>query len=91
MNKTEMKKEFKARFNQLFKNKRLLAIQLDGFTHRVIFNSGRGSRIYALSYSAYTEIDPEFNDKLKELFSGYSHYAFKHNATELIYIKPENA
>ena len=34
MNKAEMKKEFKERWNKLFPNKRLLAVQLNGFSQQ---------------------------------------------------------
>lgn len=90
MNNTELKRLFKDRFNNLF-NKRLLAVQLNGFTHKVFYNDHKNGDIKVLTYSAYTVIDPANNEKLKALFDGFSHYCYKNNAVELIYVKPENA
>lgn len=90
MNKTELKRLFKDRFNNLF-NKRLLAVQLNGFTHKVFYNDHKNGDIKVLTYSAYTVIDPANNEKLKTLFDGFSHFCYKHNAIEIVYIKPENA
>ena len=38
MNRTEMKKEFRERWNRLFPDKRLLAVQLNGFTHTIFYD-----------------------------------------------------
>ena len=91
MNKTELKRLFKNRFTELYPDKRLLAIQLDGFTHRVFYNDHKNGVIKVLTYSTYTVFDPANNEKLEALFDGFPHYIYKHNSIGLIYVKLENA
>ena len=70
---------------------RLLAVQLDGFTHRVIFDFGKNTKIHSLSYSVYITLYPslELTDALSTFFEGYGHLCYKHNAREIVYISPE--
>jgi hypothetical protein len=90
-----IKKDLKERFESLemFRNKRLLAIQLNGFSHSVFYDSGKtDSQVEIENYSGYTSqgIDSGFdnNNKLKDLFSGLPNYAFQNNAKEIVYIAP---
>jgi hypothetical protein len=92
------KQLFKARFKQVFPNYRLLAIQLNGFTHSVYFDSGNAdSRIQKLSFSNYLGnmekmrmgISIDIDNNLKTLFSGFPNLYYQHNATEIVYILPE--
>lgn len=79
-----MKSNLRMRFKEMYKNKRLLAIQLNGFTHTIFFDSGKNSRIECLRFSHYMDAD----EKLKYIFSGVYHYCYKHNPKEIIYILP---
>lgn len=97
---------FKARFKALkealrqlcayghtdYDDLRLLAVQLDGFTHRVIFDFGKNTKIHALSYSVYTRIyDSQIlTEVLATFFEGYGHLCYKHNHKEIIYILPDD-
>jgi hypothetical protein len=90
MNNKEL---FQQRFKELFPESRLLAIQLNGFTHTAYFDNGNkqsGIQSYAFSnYLSNCEIkDLTTNGKFKELFSGFSHYSYQNNATEIVYILP---
>lgn len=71
---------------------RLLAVQLDGFTHRVIFDFGKNTRIHSLSYSVYMRMyDNEYlHQAMLSFFEGYGHLCYKHNHKEIIYILPED-
>ena len=70
---------------------RLLAVQLDGFTHRVIFDFGKNTKIHSLSYCGYMALYPvwDLTDALRTFFEGYGHLCYKHNAKEIVYISPE--
>jgi hypothetical protein len=88
------KQYFKTRFNELFPELRLLAIQLNGFSHKAYFDNGNkqsGIQSYEFSnYLSVSEIDNHStNDKFKSLFSGFSHYSYQKNAVEIVYITPE--
>ena len=95
MTKQEKRRELKERFERLYKGKRLLAIQLDGFTHRVIFDNGsKDSKIEQETYSAYLGSYDSYDrtntntDKVKCLFIGYPNYSYQNHAEELCYIAP---
>jgi hypothetical protein len=88
------KQTFKTRFKELFPELRLLAIQLNGFSHKAYFDNGNnqsGIQSYEFSnYLSVSEIDNHSkNDKLKSLFSGFSHYSYQNNAVEIVYITPD--
>jgi hypothetical protein len=94
MEKT-MRRHFAEQFSKLFKGKRLLAVQLDGFTHRVIFDDGtKESKIQTETYSAYLGVCDSYDrnntntDRIKVFFMGYPNYAFQNNAQEIVYVAP---
>lgn len=73
-----------------YDNMRLLCVQLDGFTHRVIFDFGHNTKIKCFDFSLYIEVyDTPYNNALRTFFEGYGHLYYKHNAREIIYISPE--
>lgn len=82
-----MKKELKARFKEMYPNKRLLAIQLNGFTHSLFFDDGYAdSSVTCETFSHYMATD----EKLKYLFKDIPHYCYKHEPQEIIYILPSD-
>jgi len=92
-----MKKEFKEKFDSLFSGYRLLAIQLNGFSHSAIVDKGdSSSRIERWEFTNYMSdwekvaynTNMNHERKLKELFDGFSHSQYQNNAMELIYIYP---
>ncbi len=90
MNKKQL---FLQRFKDLFPESRLLAIQLNGFSHKAFYDSGnRESRIQSYEFSNYLsacEIDNiDLNNKFKELFSGFPNFSYQNNALEIVYILP---
>ena len=87
-----MKNEFAKKFKDNFPGKRLLAIQLDGFSHRVVFDNGtKNSDIVYLEYSNYMS-PSERSDKgpLANLFKGVGHASYQNNAKEILYVRPED-
>jgi hypothetical protein len=88
-----MKREFAKRFKKEFPKLRLLAVQLNGFSHRVICDDKKAStKPLYLEYSGYlssSEIsDKDLNDKLSRIFLGVSHHAYQGNAQEIVYVQP---
>ena len=89
--KTKLAERFKAQYP----NKRLLAVQLNGFSHTIFYDNGnRDSAIEILRFSGYANsiVDTGFenNDTLRPLFAGIPNYEYQHNATEIVYINPED-
>lgn len=84
-----MKKELKELFKKLYPKKRLLAIQLNGFTHKVFYDNGRGTvGIQIEEYSQYVTCERE-TSQTKELLGNISHLAYKGDPLEIIYLAPD--
>ena len=88
-----MKKNIKDLFKKVYNDKRLLAIQLNGFNHTIFYDNGKSdSEINIERYSAYTDLG---FDKAKELFNLLSkieivyHEAYKHDPKEIVFIDPQ--
>lgn len=101
MIKAEMKKEFKERWNKLFPNKRLLAVQLNGFTHSIFYDekSPRAKvvkgeckqLVYSGGMSNAEARGYGMNeDKVVEFFAGYPNYQYQNNAIEIVYVMPKD-
>jgi hypothetical protein len=90
----ELKELFKKRFEKLYKGNRLLAIQLDGFTHCVIFDDGKShSQVHKEAYSSFigkeeAQMYGLNNERTSELFKGVSNSTYQNNATEIVYVLP---
>ena len=98
-----LKEELMNRFKQApaFKGYRLLAIQLNGFTHKIFIDKkGIGDKVIkgeceALEYSLYLSKGERlaYNDEatinsLDILFNDIPHYTYKSNPKEIVYITP---
>ena len=86
------------RFERLYPGCKLFCIQLDGFSHTVYYKDKNNNRKIE-GFSAYApEQFDDFKDGIhgwnrdqcKALFMGYPHYAYQHNAQELIYEDHKN-
>ena len=88
-----MKQEFAKRFKKEFPKLRLLAVQLNGFSHRVVCDDNKAStKPLFLEYSGYlskSEVgDVETYAKLKRIFEGVGHTSYQGNAQEIVYVLP---
>ena len=101
MNRAEIKKEFKERWNKLFPNKRLLAVQLNGFTHSIYYDekSPRAKVVKGeckkLEYSgcmsnAEARSYGMNDDKVVAFFAGYPNYQYQSNPIEIVYVMPKD-
>ncbi len=83
------KEMFQERFAKIMPDQRLLAIQLNGFSHSVFYDGGaKGTKIHRGEYSAYTNTAQDA--QWKDLFSGYGHLSYQHNAQEIVWVMPED-
>lgn len=88
-----MKEEFAKRFKKEFPKLRLLAVQLNGFSHRVVCDDKKASTkplylefSWHLSPCEYS--DKELYTKLNHIFSGVGHSSYQGNAQEIVYVLP---
>lgn len=75
------------RFNQLYAGKRLLGIQLNGFSHKVFYDNGSNENpIEIETYSAYM---PESNPtkQIVLLFNGIPHHEYQGDPIVYVYIE----
>ena len=86
--KEQLKERLQQRFEELYPDKRLLAIQLNGFSHAAFFDNGNtDDEIEIVRYSAYAPEQPVLQ-KGKKMFEHIPHYTYQGNAIEIIYIMP---
>jgi hypothetical protein len=88
-----MRNELEARFKELYPNYRILAVQLNGFSHKVFFDGGTASSKVEVEYhsphlSAY-ERTGLYTDRAKQFLEAYPTYAYQGNAKEIVFINPE--
>jgi len=84
-----MKKELKALFKKIYPGRRLLAVQLNGFTHRVIFDGGKkADPVEAESFSHCMPEGP-WPATAQRFFAGIGHSLYQNNAQEILFIAPE--
>ena len=92
-----MKKNLKERFNEIYKDCTLYAIQLNGFSHKVFYKDAENKK-HIDTFSAYSpeqknetqlsqdSIYRSFNDKKAQaLLSFCPHYEYQGNATEIVF------
>lgn len=89
-----MKTELQNRFKELYPDKRILAVQLNGFDHKVYFDSGSKDSSVEVEYhsphlSAY-ERTGLYTDRARKFLDAYPTYEYKHNPQEILFINPED-
>jgi len=84
-----IKKEIQENFNKIYKSKRLLAVQLNGFSHKVFYDKGlKDSDVIIEEYSPWAKMQ-RHTDNAKSLLQWYSTYDYKRNPKEIVYINPK--
>lgn len=88
---------FQTRFERLYKNCKLFAIQLDGFSHTVFYKDCNGNKhIDYMSACAPEQYENEHlcsdgitrswnTDKTKVLFLNFFNYHYQNNAKEYVF------
>lgn len=92
-----MKENLKKRFNEIYKNCTLYAVQLNGFSHKVFYKDNDNKK-HIDGFSAYSPeqksetylsqdgIYRSFNDeKAQALLSLYAHYRYQGRAKEIVF------
>lgn len=83
-----MRKILKERFEKLYPDRRLLAIQLNGFYHSVFYDYGDATeRIQVGKFSHYDSQQPSLQVE-KALFFDVYHSPYQNNAIEYVYLMP---
>lgn len=78
--------EMLERFHLVYDKKRLLAVQFDGLTHRVVFDDGnQDSEIKMHAFSHYAP-EIEWDQEASQMFYDIPH---THEATEIVYVRPD--
>lgn len=85
-----MKQELLKKFKKDFQGKRLLAIQLNGFSHKAFYDDGtKNSNIQVFEYSGYmSDCERSKEDNTRDLFKGIGHLQYQNNPKEIIYVHP---
>jgi len=84
-----MKIELQKKFNELYEGKRLLAVQLNGFTHKLFYDNGTSdSNVVVEEFSPWTSLDRQ-TDQSEALLKNFSTYTYKNNPVEIVYLNPE--
>lgn len=82
------KAEAKKRFKEIYKNgERILAVQLDGFSHAVVYDTGKNS---VVKFDRFSGCMPEGNWSINatKFFDGVGHSSYQNNAQEIVFIEP---
>ena len=83
----QLKTIIKERFNKQYPHMRLLAVQLNGFTHTIFMDNGDGaSSVEALRISNYTTFEDD--ETVRAIFEGIPNYTYQNKPVEYVYIKP---
>lgn len=101
MTKTEMKKLFRERWNTLFSGKRLLAVQLDGFSHTIFYDekSPRAKvvkgEVNTMRYSGCMSMGEAQSYGMNEpnvckFFAGFANYQYQENPIEIVFVMPKD-
>jgi hypothetical protein len=83
------KQVLKQRFKKLYPGRRLLAVQLDGFSHRVVFDGG--SAADPVTRESFSGCMPEgrWSAAAASLFAGIGHNQYQNNPQEIIFLLPK--
>ena len=84
-----MKAEFKKRFKKAYPKQRLLAVQLNGFSHRVVYDAG--TKDSPVKCDEFSGCMPEGNwsSGSSVMFAGVGHNEYQGKPKEIIYVLPE--
>lgn len=83
-NKTYLKKRFKELYPA---PARLLAVQLDGFSHRLVYDTGKRSSIQ-FDYFSHCMPEGNWSSRAASFFRDISNAGYQNNAREIIFLTP---
>lgn len=88
MQTVPMKAFLKKRFKETYpKPARLLAVQLDGFSHRVVYDTGKRS-IIQFDYFSHCMPEGNWSSRAASFFRDISNAGYQNNAREIIFLTP---
>ncbi len=88
--KGDLKSTFQKRFDQLYPNKRLLGVQLDGFSHKIYADDGTGEgQVEVIRYIPQAPEQGYITPETTKFFEGHPNSKYQGNAKEIIYVRPD--
>jgi hypothetical protein len=85
----DLKATFQDRFSKLFPNKRLLGVQLDGFSHKIYADDGTGEgEVEVIRYIPQAPEQGYITPETTKFFEGHPNHKYQGNAKEIIYVRP---
>ena len=81
------------RFSRLYPKRRLLAVQLNGFSHSLFMDYGKRSDdviVHRVTCAPEQRGSHTNTDKAKTFFMGYPNYVYQNNAQEIVFVNPED-
>lgn len=90
METVPLKTYLKKRFKRYYPKKRLLAVQLDGFSHAVVYDDG--TKTSAVKKDIFSHCMPEgkFSIAASAFFAGIGNAGYQNNAREIIFVLPSD-
>lgn len=83
------KQKFQQRFQQLYPNKRLLAVQLNGFNHTIFADDGTGQgQVEVIKHNPNMPEAKQLTPESEKFFEGYPTYNYQGNPKEILYVAP---
>jgi len=83
-----LKKVIETRFNHHYPKKRLLAVQLNGFSHKVFFDNGNAEEDVTVHSVSFYAPEQDWKKEAISLFEGISHHQYQGNAEEIVWVYP---
>lgn len=84
----EMREKLQERFEELYPERRLLAIQLNGFNHSVFYDYGEAREPIQIGRFSHCDSHQAILQVEKALFFDVYNYQYQGNAVEYVYIAP---
>lgn len=84
-----MKKKLRQRFLKAYPKKRILAVQLNGFSHKVFYDSGLPFEPVKCDEWSGCMPEGQWSSGASLLFNGIGHSSYQNNAQEIVYVNPE--
>lgn len=87
--KNDLKATFQDRFSKLYPNKRLLAVQLNGFNHTIFADDGTGEgEVEIIRHNPNAPEQGQLTPESTKFFEGYPTYQYQGNPKEILYVHP---
>jgi hypothetical protein len=80
---------FEIEFEKHYPKKRLLAVQLNGFTHSVFYDNGKASDDIKIDRYSYYMPEGEWSIGAMKMFHNVPHHTFQFEPVEIVYVNKD--